>query len=170
MKNLPACKTCVHSGFLCTSCQEKLDEGTLTDFELDISKFLLELEEESEQFAYLKDVSFLKAIDFEDVVILVVGRKDKLRITEELLGLLKETFEIDKIILIEKTNKPRPVIEGLIAPFKLLSLNEIFLATGEIEFRAVLYARDEDQLLFTGEELEDLVLELTGQVTRIEFE
>jgi len=170
MKNLPACKTCVHSGFLCTSCQEKLDEGSLTDFELDISKFLLELEEESEQFAYLKDVSFLKAIDFEDVVILVVGRKDKLRLTEELLDLLKETFEIEKIILIEKTNKPRPVIEGLIAPFKLLSLNEIFLATGEIEFRAVLFARDEEQLLFTGEELEDLVLELTGQVTRIEFE
>ena len=62
MKNLPACKTCVHSGFLCTSCQEKLDEGILTDFELDISKFLLELEEESEQFAFLKDVSpFSKA-------------------------------------------------------------------------------------------------------------
>jgi transcription antitermination factor NusA-like protein len=170
MKNLPACKTCVHSGFLCTSCQEKLDEGSLTDFELDISKYLLELEEESEQFAFLKDVSFLKAIDFEDVVILVVGKKDKLRITEELLDLLKEEFKIDKIILIERTNKPRPVIEGLIAPFKLLSLNEIFLATGEIEFRAVLFARDEEQLLFTGEELEDLVLELTGQVTRIEFE
>ena len=170
MKNLPACKTCVHSGFLCTSCQEKLDEGILTDFELDISKYLLELEEESEQFAYLKDVSFFKAIDFEDVVILVVGKKDKLRITEELLDLLKETFEIDKIILIERTNKPRPAIEALIAPYKLLSLNEIFLATGEIEFRAVLFSKDEEKLLFTKEELEDLVLELTGQVTRIEFE
>ena len=161
MKNLPACKTCVHSGFLCTSCQEKLDEGILTDFELDISKYLLELEEESEEFAYLKDVSFFKAIDFEDVVILVVGKKDKLRITEEILDLLKETFEIDK---------PRPAIEALIAPYKLLSLNEIFLATGEIEFRAVLFSKDEEKLLFTKEELEDLVLELTGQVTRIEFE
>ena len=118
MKNLPACKTCVHSGFLCTSCQEKLDEGILTEFELDISKFFLELEEESEEFAYLKDVSFFKAIDFEDVVILVVGKKDKLRITQELLDLLKETFEIDKIIIIEKTNKPRPAIESLIAPNK----------------------------------------------------
>ena len=170
MKNLPACKTCVHSGFLCTSCQEKLDEGILTDFELDISKYLLELEEESEQFAYLKDVSFFKAIDFEDVVILVVGKKDKLKITEELLSLLKESFEIEKIILIERTNKPRPAIEALIAPFKLLSLNEIFLATGEIEFRAVLFSKDEEKLLFTKQELEDLVLELTGQVTRIEFE
>ena len=170
MKNLPACQTCVHSGFLCTSCQEKLDEGILTEFELDISKFLLELEEEAEEYAYLKDVSFFKAIDFEDVVILVVGKKDKLRITEELLNLLKETFEIVKIIVIEKTNKPRPVIEALIAPYKLLSLNEIFLATGEIEFRAVLFLKDEEKLLFTKQELEDLVLELTRQVTRIEFE
>jgi transcription antitermination factor NusA-like protein len=170
MKNLPACVTCVHSGFLCSSCQEKLDEGILTEFELDISNFLLELEEGSEEFAYLKDVSFFKAIDFEDVVILVVGKKDKLRITQELLDLLKETFEIDKIILIEKTNKPRPAIEALTAPNKLLSLNEIFLATGEIEFRAVLFKRDKEKLLFTKEELEDLVLELTGKVTRIEFE
>ena len=41
MKNLPACKTCVSSGFFCTSCQDKLDAGTLTQFELDLAKDLL---------------------------------------------------------------------------------------------------------------------------------
>lgn len=169
MKNLPACQTCVNSGFLCNSCEQKLNTGELTEFELELAKTLLTLEEQ-EKFTFLKDISFYKAIDFEDVVILVLGRRDKLRITQELINWIKETYEIDKLIFIEKTNKPRPVIEALIAPSKLISLNEIFLATGDIEFKAVIRSQDKEEILFTKEELEDLVLELIGKVTRIEFE
>ncbi len=169
MKNLPACQTCVNSGFLCNSCEQKLDTGELTEFELDLAKNLLILEEQ-EKFNFLKDISFYKAIDFEDVVILVLGRKDKLRITQDLINWIKETYEIDELIFIEKTNKPRPVIEALIAPSKLISLNEIFLATGDIEFKAVIRSQDKEEILFTKEELEDLVVELIGKVTRIEFE
>ncbi len=169
MKNLPACQTCVNSGFLCNSCEQKLDTGELTEFELDLAKGLLTLEEQ-EKFNFLKDISFHKAIDFEDVVILVLGRKDKLRITQDLINWIKETYEIDELIFIEKTNKPRPVIEALIAPSKLISLNEIFLATGDIEFKAVIRSQDKEEILFTKEELEELVLELIGKVTRIEFE
>ena len=169
MKKLPACQTCIISGFLCNSCEQKLDTGELTEFELDLAKFLLALEEQ-EKFNFLKEVSFYKAIDFEDVVILVLGRKDKLRITHDLINLIKETYKIDELIFIEKTNNPRPVIEALIAPSKLISLNEIFLATGDIEFKAVIGFQDKEEILFTKEELEDLVLELIGKVTRIEFE
>lgn len=169
MKNLPACQTCVISGFLCNSCEQKLDSGELTEFELDLAKKLLELEEK-EEFSFLKNISFYKAIDFEDVVIIVVDRKDKIRFSDELINWIKEAYEIDELILIEKTNNPRPVIEALIAPSKLITLNEIFLATGDIEFKAVLNLRDQERILFTKDELEDLVLELTKQTIRIEFE
>ena len=83
--------------------------------------------------------------------------------------MIKETYEIDKILLIEKTNKPRAVIEGLISPAKVISLNEIFLATGDVEFKGILRKSDKENILFTKEELQDLVLELTGNVNRIEF-
>jgi len=167
MRKLPACITCVQTGFLCTNCQENLDAGKVTQFELDLSKDLLDLEE---KFSYLKEVSFYKAIDFEDVVILVVGKKDKLKFSNELQEWIKETYEIEKLILIENTKKPRSVIEALIAPYKILSLNEIFLATGDIQFKAILFEKDLDKILFTKEELEDLILELTGNITRIEFQ
>jgi len=169
MKNLPACITCVNSGFLCTSCQEKLDTGEISEFDLDLAKDLLELEEKDE-FGFLRNVSFYKSIDFEDVVIVIVGIKDKIKISPKLIDWIKETYEIETLIFIEKTNKPRPVIEALIAPYKLLSLNEIFLATGDIEFKAVLSKKEEEKILFTKEELEELVLEITGNVIRVEFE
>lgn len=170
MKVLPACLTCVNSGFLCNSCQKRLDTGQLTDFELDLAKDLVELEEnEHEQFGFLKDVSFYKAIDYEDVVILEVGNNDKLKFTKELMDWIRESYKIDKIILIEKTNKPRSVVESLIAPSKLVSLNEIFLATGDIEFKAVIRNSDRNNILFTSNELEELIYELTGNTTRIEY-
>ncbi|MHA2393556.1 MAG: hypothetical protein ACXAEX_16590 [Promethearchaeota archaeon] len=170
MKVLPADKTCINSGFLCTNCQARLDTGEISEFEIDLAKELLRLEEETEDFLFLKDVSFHKAIDFEDLAIIVVGKNDKLRITSELLKWMKETYEIDEIILVEKSKKPRPVVEALIAPFKIVSLNEIFLATGDIQFRAVLWEEDREHLLFTKEELEDLIFELTGNITRVEFQ
>jgi len=169
MKILPACKTCVNSGFLCSSCQEKLDTEILSQFELDLAKDLLVLEEK-EQFSFLKNISFYKAIDFEDVVIFVIGKKDKLKVTQKLINWLKETYKMDELILIEQTNNPRAVLESLIAPKKLISLNEIFLATGDIEFKGVLNKNDQDDMLFTKEELEELILELTGNTIRVEFQ
>lgn len=170
MKVLPADKTCINSGFLCSNCQARLDAGDITEFEIDLAKDLLQLEEEEEKFAFLRDISFYKAIDYEDVVILVVAKKDKLKISQVLLDLIKETYEIEEIILVEKTNKPRPVVEALINPNKLVSLNEIFLATGDIQFRAVLWEDDKENFLFTQEELEELIFELTGNITRVEFQ
>jgi len=171
MRTLPACLTCVNSGFLCNSCQEKLDNGELTEFELDLAKDLTKLEESHQnEYGFLKDVSFHKAIDYEDVVIIVVGNKDKLRINQKLLDWMKETYEIETIILVEKSRKVRPVVESLIAPSKVLSINEIFLATGDIEFKAVLKDSDKDKILFTKDELEELILELTSLVTRIEYQ
>ena len=78
-------------------------------------------------------------------------------------------FLRDIIHQIENSKKPRPVVEALIKPYKLISLNEIFLATGDVQFRAVLWEEDKEKFLFTKEELEDLIHELTGNITRVDF-
>ncbi len=169
MKVLPADKTCINSGFLCNNCQVRLDAGEISEFEIDLAKDLIKLEE-NEEYAFLKEISFFKAIDFEDIIILVIGKKDKIKFTPKLITWINETYEIDGLILIEKSNNPRPVVEALIAPFKLVSLNEIFLATGDIQFRAVLWEADKESILFTTEELEELILELTGSICKIEYQ
>ena len=170
MKVLPADKTCIKSGFLCSNCQARLDAGEVIELEIDLAKDLINLEEEQEEFAFLREISFYKAIDYEDIIILVIGKKDKLKFTPKLITWIKETYEIDYLILIEKSNNPRAVVEGLISPSKSASLNEIFLATGDIEFRAVLREDDRENILFTEEELQELILELTGKICRVEFQ
>ncbi len=168
MNFLPACETCIKTGFLCVRCQEKFDEGEITPFELDLAKDFIELEENG-KFPYLSEISFYKAIDYQDVVILIVGKGDKIKITQKLLNWIKDVYEIDQLILIEKTNQPRPVVEALIAPARIISLNEIFLATGDLEYKAVINKQDKNRILFTKTELEELVEEISGQKIRIEF-
>ena len=170
MRVLPADKTCIKSGFLCTNCQARLDAGEITEFEIDLAKDFLELEEANGNFAFLKNISFYKAIDYEDLLILIIGKRDKLMFSSELLNWIKENYEVDDIILVGKTDKPRPVIEALINPYKQISLNEIFLATGDVQFRGVLSEENRNDLLFTKEELEQLIYELTGKITRVEFQ
>ena len=170
MNLLPADKTCINSGFLCSNCQARLDAGEISEFEIDLAKDFINLEEENEKFIFLKDISFFKAIDFEDVVILVVGKKDKIKFSPELITWIKEAYEIDDLILIEKSKKLRPVVEALIAPKKIISLNEIFLATGDVQFKALLMEADKEVILFTKDELEELILELTGSICMIEFQ
>ncbi len=170
MKVLPADKTCINSGFLCNNCQARLDAGEISEFEIDLAKDFINLEEKNDEFVFLKDISFFKAIDFEDVVILVIGKKDKIKFVPKLITWIKDAYEIDDLILIEKSNKLRPVVEGLIAPKKLLSLNEIFLATGDVQFKAVLSEADKEDILFTKDELEELILELTGSICMIDFQ
>ena len=128
-----------------------------------MAKELVQLEEEEpEKFGFLKDLSFYKAIDYEDVVIFEIGKRDKIKISNDLLELIKTSYEIDKIILVEKSKNPRAVVDSLIAPSKIVSLNEIFLATGDVEFKAVIAEEDIEKILFTKEELEELILELTS--------
>lgn len=166
MKILPACETCIKSSFLCSSCEAKMKTGEISEFDLEIAGALLELES---KYPILEEVSLYRTIDFGDVVILFVEQGDKIRFSDEIKKEIKKTFDLKYIILIEKTKKLRPIIESLILSGKLISLNEIFLATGEVEFKAVIDKSDKEKILFTAEELQDLIKELTGKIIRVKF-
>ena len=166
MKILPACETCIKSSFLCSSCEAKMNTGEISEFDLEIAGTLLELEP---KYTILEEISLYQTIDFGDVVILVVGQGDKIRFSDDIKNEIKKTYEVNYVILIEKTKKLRPIIESLILSGKLISLNEIFLPTGEVEYKAIIDKSDKDKILFTAEELEDLIKELTGEIIRVKF-
>ncbi len=166
MKILPACETCIKSKFLCASCEEKMKSGQISEFDLDIANTLLELET---KYPALESVSLYQTIDFGDAVILVVGNSDKIRFSDEIQNELKKKYDLSYLIFIEKTNKLRPIIESLILSAKLISLNEIFLPTGETEYKAIIDKSDKEKILFTAEELEELIGELTGEIIRVKF-
>ncbi|MBD3187294.1 hypothetical protein GF325_10725, partial [Candidatus Bathyarchaeota archaeon] len=75
MKKLPCCIACAKSDILCYSCQERLESGDLTDLDLDIAEFLLELEEEDPDLG-LSEIKFYKSIDLGNLIIMIVGKEE----------------------------------------------------------------------------------------------
>jgi len=103
-------------------------------------------------------------------VIFIVGKGDKLRYNGEILKFLRKKYDISYLILVEKTKKIRQIVESLISPGKLIGLNEIFVPTGDIQYKALISKIDKDKILFTKDELEELIEEISTQIIRISFE
>jgi len=131
LKKLPVCKTCI-SGSLCYSCQERLDGGYISQFDIDVAKDLLDFQEG--EFPELKTASFHNAIDVGDIVFIVIGKGDRSKFRLELLNKIKDLYVIQNIVLIEK-GPLKEMIQELISPEILLGLNQIYLPTNETEYR-----------------------------------
>ncbi len=135
------CKTCI-SGSLCYSCQERFDQGFITQFDIDLANDLMEFQEKD--FPELKTVSFHNAIDVQDIVFIVVGKGDGIKISPELLLKIKDLYIIQNIVLIEK-GPLKEMIQELISPEILLGVNQIYLPTMETEYRVNI--SDPDRLI-----------------------
>jgi len=76
----------------------------------------------------LKDVSFLRAIDYGDLVLFIVGQGDKNRLEgqPEVIAHFKKKFEIQKIQLVEYSTKLGQYVENLVTPQSCLdSINSM---------------------------------------------
>ncbi|OLS16128.1 MAG: transcription elongation factor NusA-like protein [Promethearchaeota archaeon CR_4] len=154
---------------MCSKCQKKMDKGEITTFDIDLTREFLELEKKN---AILKDVSFLRAIDYGDLVIFIVGQGDKARLENqpEILTYFKKKFEIQKIQLVEFSSKLGQYVENLIAPAKMLGFDQFFVPTGATEYHARIDRNTKDRLLLSEVDLAALLSELTGKTVSLKFE
>lgn len=169
MRNIPICKVCAKTGVLCSSCQSKLKRGEVSELEIEVSKELLDLEK---KYSDLKKVAFYRAIEKDNLVILIVGRGDINKVMGEYGKTKKDLQERinKKIRVIEKSRSAKRILENLIAPIPVLGINQIYLPTGEIENKARVAVKDERKMPIDIDVIEDIIYSLTGTHIRIVFE
>lgn len=165
MKKIPLCRTCL-SGSLCISCQERFDQGYITQFDIDLAKDFLELEKKD--FPGLKKASFYNAVDTGKIVFLVIGQGQKTIFNDKLLKYIKELYEIPDIVLIEKASA-KSMIEQIMYPAKLLGVNEIYIPTGEIEYRVMISKEDKEKIEIPIDLLEKASSIIIRGITKVEF-
>ena len=166
---MPICKICAKTGVLCNSCETKLEEGEISQLDIDLSNFLMDLEG---RFSGLKDAHFYKTIEFETVLIILVGRGEIASFIGprgKLIKMLQEKFG-KNIRIIEKVSDLKKTIEDLIVPAELLGMNKIYLPTGETESKARLKLGDQNRLPADIDILEEVIYRLTNERIRIAFE
>nr|HDO80655.1 transcription elongation factor NusA [Candidatus Bathyarchaeota archaeon] len=165
----PICTFCLKSGVLCSRCQEKVDSGEVSELDIKIARYLTELEE---RFSSLKDVKFVKAIESNNLVIIVVGQGDipnligpKGRIIKSLSDELGR-----KVRVIEESSSLKKIIEDIIAPASLLGVNTVWLPDGTNEKKIRVRQSDSKRLPASTRVLETVINQLTGEKVRFVFE
>ncbi|MFW9799208.1 MAG: hypothetical protein ACFFD9_02130 [Candidatus Thorarchaeota archaeon] len=157
---LPVCVFDIESDMLCSTCQERLDRGDLTDFDVEFSRWVLE---SAKEYPGLEDLHLQRAIRLEDRVILVVKKKNKvLLLTEEaFLSDIEESF--GDVLIFESPIKLRRIVRKLIEPAVELGVNSLHLPDGFRESIVMLRAEDRDRIIHSKEDLRAIVSAVMGE-------
>lgn len=169
MKALPICKICASSGILCGSCSDRLDEGEITDLDIEIAKALIELEKDNKN---LGGSTFYRSIDSKNLLVLIVGEGEVsnfIGARGKVIKRLQDRFR-RTIRIIEKSKDVLKILKDLISPARILGINQIYLPTGEVEKKARIYQADSNKFPVDPEIVEELIKKLTGIRVRIAFE
>jgi len=160
---------CVKSGILCRKCQEKIEKGQITDLDLKIIRLLTELEKENPG---LQEVTYHKAVEAENNVVILVDRRDMGRI---LSGGAKTVHAISdslgkKVKILSYGGDDRQFLEDLLSPLSILTLNTIWIPDGSTETKVILSGRQPRRMPVDLEMVKGLAKQLRSMSLRIEFE
>jgi len=164
----PICNVCLKSDVLCSNCGEKLENDEITELEIDISRRLKEL---SDDYGSLKDSEIIHAYDTENVIVIVTGEGDGAKVVGRNGEIVKNLAEeVDKSIrVVEKSEKDRKVIKGLISPAEIESINTVFSPEGQHK-KIVIDEKYEEKINMTPGELEEVIREITETEYELSFE
>ncbi|MHA1924439.1 MAG: hypothetical protein ACXABV_15330 [Candidatus Thorarchaeota archaeon] len=164
---LPVCVFDLESDMLCPSCQERLDKGVITDFDVEFSRWVLG---KSKEYPGIDELNLLRAIQVDERLILVVRKKNK----ETLLGmegLMNEISEsFGEIMVFEAPIKLRKIVRKLIDPALEVGVNSLHLPGGPKESIVMLKPEDRERISYSKEDLRKIVSAVMGESVLFQYQ
>ena len=163
----PVCRFDLESDILCPNCQEKLDRGEITGFDVEFSKWLIARDKE---YPALSDVQIKRSIRLPNRLILILKKKQKdvFLTVEPLVSEITETF--GKLMIFEGTPKLRNVVRMLIAPAVEVGVNSLYLPDGFKESIVMLRLEDRDKIPYSKEELREIVSAVISETVIFQYQ
>jgi len=152
---------------LCPNCQERLDSGKITSFDIDFSKWLLT---KSKDYPELDDLTLLRAIRTPDLMILVVKKKNKELLLEndEIMEAISKSY--GKTMVVEGPTKLRTIVRELIHPAVEVGVNSLYLPNGFKENIVMLRPEDRGRIKYSKEELRAITTAVTGESVIFQYQ
>jgi len=164
------CSFCVKSGILCPRCQERMDKGKVTQLDLKVIRLLSELEK---RFPTLQEIRFHKAVEVGETLAIMVDRKDVGKIIDEegkIPRAISEQVGGKRIKILGYGGDERGLMEELLAPMSILTINTVWLPDGSRETKTILQGRTPRHMPVDLDAVKQLAKEIQGITLRIEFE
>ncbi|MCE4619366.1 MAG: hypothetical protein F7C82_02640 [Desulfurococcales archaeon] len=128
---IPLDKICIKSGVLCPRCESLVNSGKYTDLDVRVMKAFVDIEKKYRNY----DIKYVKSYQIDDILYVLVESGESLPST---LGAdvrkALNSEEISRVIIVEHRKDKRQLIEDLIAPYKVLGMQEAYLPDGSQVF------------------------------------
>jgi transcription antitermination factor NusA-like protein len=160
---------CVKSGTFCRKCQEKIEKGQITDLDLKIIRLLTELEKQNPA---LQDVTYQKAVEAENSVVILLDKRDMGKVLSDGAKTVHAISDSlgKKVKILSYGGEDRQFLEDLLNPLSILTLNTIWIPDGTTETKVILSGREPRRMPVDLEAAKGLAKQLRNMSLRIEFE
>lgn len=159
---LPICSICAKSGVLCTACEAKLQNGTISVLDVELSRILYKIDE---------DIEFERAIETENFVIILTKTEYVGKIIgkggENIKTLSKKLKKPVRVIGSENLEK---MIYDFVFPAKILGINLIYKTDGSKKYKVRIAKNDKKKLRMSVSEIHDIIASITKSDADIVFE
>ncbi len=166
---IPLDHVCVRTGVLCPRCRRLVESGEVEPFEVDVMRELLNIEGKND-FKFLRNTEYVKAIRTRDILVLIVNIKDT-NVHPRLLGRLGRILSSKLKVKVRVVNKAhgdlREIARQLVYPARVIGVNTLWLPDGTVEHIVRIPRSDSRYLPSNVAVLEDLLSKITGMNVRI---
>ncbi len=144
----PICDVCLRSNILCSGCKDKLDNGMISEKDVEISRYLYDL---SERMRSIRDIKILKIIDCGTLLI-VTGRGDAAKLVGKGGVVVKKIAKDFKksIRILEEAPSFKDFVEELLYPASINGINTLYREDKEI-YRIKVPAPQKGSVMITPE-------------------
>lgn len=149
-------------------CEENYENGEISDTDIRVSRILHQL---SQDYGSLQDSEIKKVFDAENVTVIVTAEGDGAKVVGRKGEIVKQIAKrIDKSIrVVEAAQDDLDVIQGLLSPAEVESINTVFTQEGQSK-KIVVDAEYEGKINLSTEEFEEIIEEVTGTGYALSFE
>ncbi|MGD2073069.1 MAG: hypothetical protein PVG65_06235 [Candidatus Thorarchaeota archaeon] len=163
----PVCRFDIESDMLCPNCQDKIERGEITGFDVEFSKWLIAREKE---YPALADVQLKRAIRLQNRLILILKKrqKDVFLSAENLIEEIIDKF--GELMIFEGAPKLRNLVRMLIAPAVEVGVNSLYLPDGFKESIVMLHSEDREKITYSKEELREIVSAVIGETVIFQYQ
>ena len=168
---IPLDYICVRTGVLCPRCRRLVESGAVKDYEINVMKYLLELEDKPE-FRFLKDSKYIRSFKIDNMLILLLEIPGSIqsRVLARLSRVLFEKLKIKVRVINKARGNLRDIASQLMYPARVIGVNTLWLPDGTIEHIVRVPKSDRRYLPLDMMTLENVLSQITGVNVKIRVE
>ncbi|MEZ0290817.1 MAG: transcription elongation factor NusA [Sulfolobales archaeon] len=170
---IPLDYICVKTGILCPRCRKLVESGVVEEFEIDLMRALIDLENDPDLRSFLSDFVYIKAYKMSDNIVIVSedSRKKDQRILQRISKILSDKLNLKiKIVMISSKRDIRSIVSQLAFPARILGVNIVWLPDGSQQHVVRISKTDLRYMSLSTEYVEKLANMISGENVKIKIE